>query len=112
MHFGDKKHLKEAVLELIIYKHTDLTAEHTKDIFDYELCSIYNARYVDAYNIIDIWDNFEKLFHRHLVKIEPETFYRVTLKYELKKKTWKFKWVKETIITKDMFEKDPFLGLH
>lgn len=112
MHFGDKKHLKSAVLEIIIYKHTDLTVEYVKDIYNYELCSIYHAKYIDAYTVIELWDNFEKLFAKQLSKIEPEIFYHILLKYELKKKTLKFKWVKETQLTKEMFEKDQFLGLH
>lgn len=105
MHFGDKKHLEESILEIIIYMHVDLT-------INYELCSIYNAKYVDAYTIIDLWDNFEKLFSKQLKKIEPECFYHVILKYELKKKTCKFKWVRDTQLTEEMMAQDPFLGLH
>lgn len=112
MHYGDKKHLKEAVLELIIYKHRDLTVERTKDIFSYEICSIHNAKYIDAYNIWELWDEFDEMFPKQLKKIEEECFYLVTFKYELKKGDWKLVWNKELKITDKMFKKDPFLGLH
>lgn len=111
MHYGDPEQLKEAILQVVIYKHLDLTTEFAKsvkDLFDYEICSIYNCKHMDMYVIHEFWDNFDEEFAIDLKNLKEEKFYLVTLTMNKRK----LKWTGVTEVTDKMFKKDPFLGLH
>ena len=111
MHYGDPKHLEKALLQIVIYKHLDLTKEFAKkaeDFFHYEICSIYKCQYMDMYLVHELWDNFDVIFKKELKKLKEEQFYLVTLTIVKNK----LKWSEATEVTDKMFKKDPFLGLH
>ncbi len=107
----DSKQLKEAILQIVIYKHLDLTTEFAKcvdDLFRYEICSIYKCKHMDMYVIHEFWDNFDKDFKKELKKLKEEKFYLVTLTIGKKK----LKWMKATEVTDEMMKQDQLLGLH
>ena len=108
MHYGDPKHLKEAILQIVVYKHTDLTVKHIEELFDYRICSIYSCKHIDMYILIDFWDTFDIVFKKELKKLKEEKFYLVTLTMGKKK----LKWVSQTEVTDKMMKQDPLLGLH
>lgn len=109
MHYGDPKHLEKALLQIVIYKHLDLTAKHIKDLTFTEITSIYKCQHFDMFYIVDeLWDNLEKMFAKELKKIKEEKFYIVTLTMGKKK----LQWAKATEVTDKMIKKNPLLGLH
>jgi hypothetical protein len=108
MHYNDPNHLKVAKLQIVIYKHMDLTVSHTKDLFDYQICSIYKCQHIDMFMLQELWDDLDKMFPKQLNKLKPELFYLVDL--TLGKKG--LKWESSVEITNAMFKKNPALGLH
>jgi hypothetical protein len=125
MHIGDKQHIKNAKLQIVIYKHEVLSK---KDTYDYEICSIYKCNHVKLHDIEKLATNIKPSFYQELCiidlkakrrwknpliidileKLDKECFYLFTFVYKKHELLYK---KHEKITPKDL-KKDPLLGLH
>jgi hypothetical protein len=108
MHYGDEEHIYKARLEVVIYKHEDLT----NGGYDYQICSIQKCQYMDMYVLRELWDNFETMFKKELKKVKPEKFYEVEFRIKKVGKKVKLYWYLDVELTDLMIEQTPLLGLH
>jgi hypothetical protein len=108
MHYGDKEHIKEASLTMVVYKHTDLQ----KGGYISEITSIQFCQYFSIHMLKDLDDNLEKLFKLKLKKLKPEKFYGVLIRLKKVKRKIVFEWVGSNEITDKDIAYKPLLTLH
>lgn len=77
MHFNDPLQLKHNILKLCLYKHS-ISDKFGK--FDYEITSIYEARYIYLPSLTKLIYQFEYIFKSELDLLKPEIHYLVVLK--------------------------------
>jgi hypothetical protein len=79
MHYNDKEAVENNILEVVIYKHADLTKSHK---FYYQVTSIQNCKYVRVGLLFWFLKNPDKFFKKlpEFKLLKEENWYYVVLK--------------------------------
>lgn len=79
MHYGDEEQLSKNILEVVIYKHQDLTSKKLKAI--YQLTSIQNCKYIHPIALRKYLNNPIIAPIKKQLEDQPfEKYYSITLK--------------------------------
>ncbi len=79
MHYSDQESQKQSKLVAVIYKH----GTNKKDVFDYELCSIQECRYIPPHLLTKFLSEYTKILGGWLPLVHPETWNMYTLGYKV-----------------------------
>lgn len=77
MHFGDKEQLDNNIVELVVYKHQDLSNE--KEYY-FGIESIRKCQYICPSHFIKLLMCFEYMFKKEIDELDLDVFYVVQLK--------------------------------
>lgn len=77
MHYGDKKHLKENELQVVVYKHEICGKE---DSYDYDITSIQSCNYFPPRLLKELFSDPAKYLENDFKDKKSEEWYLVTIK--------------------------------